>query len=334
MPSPRRLRLLILAALTTAILILFYTSRVDTGGSEDGLQGFYHKTVHAMDGNKDGGGSTSPPLPGGKVPKDRDADGDVDADDDEVAIELQERLKAAEQKAKEQAKEKGGLRPDPPSDVVGVGSSAEGQDRDKEGDAGVGTREDGKTEGKTEEEREAESTLTSILKKSPGELPHANRQGMDLAPDAVLTRSLLTSHHLLQDVLPLLQAGKGDTAREVPHHAGAVRRRAGRASAGAAHPGRAAREDGPEDGAQHPHQRRQHRRQRRRRRDGQRRQAHVQDQRAGRQACRDLGEARFWHDLRCLFFRRGDLLFLKTVDTQVSSSGTCKTRSAVLILFF
>lgn len=155
MPSPRRVRLVILAALTTAILILFYSSRIDSG-QDDGVSGFYHKTVHAMNGR-----DTQPPG----VPQDRDADGDIDADDDQAGIELQERLKDAEQKAKEQAQNKGGLRPDPPSDVVGVGSSAEGQDKDKDGEVGVSN----KGAGKSEEEREAESTLTSILKKSPGE---------------------------------------------------------------------------------------------------------------------------------------------------------------------
>lgn len=166
MPSPRRLRLIILAALTTAILLFFYTSSVDSG-QDAGAQGFYHKTVHAMNGRD------VPASSVGQVPADRDADGDIDADDDAVALELQERLKAAEQKAKDQAKDKGGLRPDPPSDVVGVGSSAGGQVKDKAGEAGSSN----KASGKSEEEREAESTLTSILKKSPGKqsMPKTSR---------------------------------------------------------------------------------------------------------------------------------------------------------------
>lgn len=160
MPSPRRLRLIILAAVTTTILILFYTSRIDSG--KEGLDAdFYHKTLHAMDGRDAPPGSGS--SGGGQVPVDRDADGDVDADDDAAALELRERLGLAEQKAKEQANGKAGLRPDPPSDVVGVGSSAEGQDKDKDGESGASN----KGSGKSDEERVAESTLTSILKKSP-----------------------------------------------------------------------------------------------------------------------------------------------------------------------
>jgi hypothetical protein len=165
------MRLVILAALGITILILFYTSRLDNGqivGDQTG-ESFYQKTMNAMNGRDTshghpGSGDSQKGTQSGTIPADRDGDGDIDADDDETALKMQERLKAAEQKAKEKANEKGGLRPDPPRNVVGVGSSADGQDKK---DADPATSE--KEAKKTEEEKEAESTLSSILKKSPGE---------------------------------------------------------------------------------------------------------------------------------------------------------------------
>jgi len=163
------MRLVILAALGITILILFYTSRLDNGqiaGDQTG-ESFYQKTMNAMNGRDTshghpGSGDSQKGTQSGTIPADRDGDGDIDADDDETALKMQERLKAAEQKAKEKANEKGGLRPDPPRNVVGVGSSADGQDKK---DADPATSE--KEAKKTEEEKEAESTLSSILKKSP-----------------------------------------------------------------------------------------------------------------------------------------------------------------------
>lgn len=175
MPSPRRLRLLVLAALAITVMILYYTSKLDDQAGRDGrtIQDFYHKTVNAMEGKLapaqamlDKTGSKA-----GKVPADRDGDGDVDADDEESAIKMQERLKAAEQKAKDKANEKGGLRPDPPSKMVGVGSSAEGQKK------GVGKGKSAQEvaeeiqEPKSEDELKAEKELNAILKRSPGKPP-------------------------------------------------------------------------------------------------------------------------------------------------------------------
>ena len=89
---------------------------------------------------------------------------------------MQERLKAAELEAKDKANEKGGLRPDPPRNVVGVGSSAEGQDKDKVAKpasggkdvVGASKEKQPQAETKTKEQLEARDELDSILKKSPG----------------------------------------------------------------------------------------------------------------------------------------------------------------------
>ena len=166
MPSPRRIRLLILAAMGITVLMLFYTSHITRASprGDRGLRGFYDKTMSAMDEKtkasaKFGGaaGGQNKPLPSA----DRDRDGDIDADDDIMGAEMQERLKAAEMRAKDLANEKAGLRPDPPQNIVGVGSSADGQDGSSpDGDSHV-----------TEEERDTEAELNSILKKSPSKWP-------------------------------------------------------------------------------------------------------------------------------------------------------------------
>ncbi|KAH7326599.1 glutaredoxin domain protein [Stachybotrys elegans] len=171
MPSPRQLRLVMTASLIAVVVILFYTSSIQKERDMRTIPDFYHKTVNAMNAGADGGGSPrgQPVLnseTGGKVghiPADKDADGDLDADDIQMAHQMQERLKAAEQQAKEQANEKGGLRPDPPSNVIGVGSSAGGQG--KKGKGGANEPKDAAEE--SEEQHQAEMELNSILKKSP-----------------------------------------------------------------------------------------------------------------------------------------------------------------------
>ncbi|KAL2212117.1 hypothetical protein CC79DRAFT_1364400 [Sarocladium strictum] len=143
MPSPRRMRLLSLAALSSVIIIIFYTHPF----SHD----FYHRTVQAMDSDhtqaqqaiKHSTSSNSihaanaPPPEGAAppaidehlradaktLPADRDADGDVDSDDARLANQLKDRLKVAEQAAKDSANGKA-LKPDPPSEIIGVGNAA------------------------------------------------------------------------------------------------------------------------------------------------------------------------------------------------------------------
>ncbi|RSL41986.1 hypothetical protein CEP53_012433 [Fusarium sp. AF-6] len=181
MPSPRRVRLLILATLGTFIFILFYTSGFDSHRDAEayGNHEFIKKTQHAMGGNSPPGQAVVDSQTGqkaGHIPADKDGDGDVDEDDKEMAVQMQERLKAAELEAKDKANEKGGLRPDPPRNVVGVGSSAEGQDKDKVAKPATGGKDvvggasnekQPQAETKTKEQLEARDELDSILKKSP-----------------------------------------------------------------------------------------------------------------------------------------------------------------------
>lgn len=189
MPSPRRVRLLILATIGTFIFILFYTSGFDSHHDAETYTGqeFIKKTQNAMSANE-------PPAPivdfatgekAGQPHADKDGDGDIDADDQKLAAQMQERLKAAEAEAKGKANEKGGLRPDPPKKVVGVGSSAEGQDKDKivkpvGGESGdvaapaAAAEKKPETETRSKEAIAAREELDSILKKSPGRSPRAN----------------------------------------------------------------------------------------------------------------------------------------------------------------
>lgn len=185
MPSPRRLRLLVLATIVTLIVVLFYTSGLDAGSKDSrGIQDFYHKT---MDGMSKGGGAGASPgqavidsktgNKAGHIPADKDGDGDVDDDDRTASARTKERLKEAEQKAKDQANEKA-LRPDPPSEVVGKGNSAGGQVKKVKGagDTGVSSKGKDATPKETKEEHEAEVEMNSILKKAPGRSPIGARR--------------------------------------------------------------------------------------------------------------------------------------------------------------
>ncbi|UKZ46641.1 hypothetical protein TrVGV298_000847 [Trichoderma virens] len=107
----------------------------------------------------------------GHIPADKDGDGDIDDDDKVASQELQERLQAVAQEAKDKANEKS-PKPDIPSKIVGVGSSAEGQEKKGQVKAGgggeVGERvKTETTKEETKEEHEAEVEINSILKKSP-----------------------------------------------------------------------------------------------------------------------------------------------------------------------
>ncbi|EMR71607.1 putative glutaredoxin-c4 precursor protein [Eutypa lata UCREL1] len=128
------------------------------------IQDFYHKTMNAMDHPHSGGqvvvgskGSTSDPLI-----KDKDGDGSVDEDDEQLAREMTDRLRAAEQRAKDLANQKAPLKPDSPQKVVGVGSAAGGQN--KKGKSRVGSTEE--EDDATEADLELDTTLEEIFKKS------------------------------------------------------------------------------------------------------------------------------------------------------------------------
>jgi len=89
-------------------------------------------------------------------------------DDGEIARQMSERLKEAAQVAKDKANAKA-PKPDPPSDVVGVGSASEGrEDRGVAGRKKYGSGEaQSPLKEETQEEHDVEVELNSILKKSP-----------------------------------------------------------------------------------------------------------------------------------------------------------------------
>jgi hypothetical protein len=177
MPSQRRLRLLFLVVMALLISVLFFSSKLRQSSEPDTrtLQDFYHKTLNAMDRGR-AGGQTVLGAKKGKIsspPVDHDADGDIDEDDAALARDMQSRLKAAEQKAKDLANAKAPNKPDSPNEIVGIGSSAGGQAPrvGPAGDSGAAIADPkGTAEAReeTDEEHQTELELNRILKKSPG----------------------------------------------------------------------------------------------------------------------------------------------------------------------
>ncbi|KAF2967190.1 hypothetical protein GQX73_g6363 [Xylaria multiplex] len=172
MPSPRRLRLFMITVLAIVVTILFFTSKVRHSAPRDPrtINSFFGKTVNGLDQRH---GASGQIVMGGKGSstgenlKDHDGDGSVDEDDEILAQEMADRLRAAEQKAKEQANAKAPLKPDAPSEVVGVGSSAGGQ---KKGKSRISKQsaEDEKEDAKdADEDSEVEVALQQILERSP-----------------------------------------------------------------------------------------------------------------------------------------------------------------------
>jgi pyruvate/2-oxoacid:ferredoxin oxidoreductase alpha subunit len=173
MPSNRRIRLLFYIVLAGVITTMFFTNhlRQKTEVDNRSLQDFYYKTKNAMDRARGQGPGqavldSKTGKEAGRTPHDKDADGDVDSDDEMLAKQMSERLKAAEQKAKELANAKAPNKPDSPEKVVGVGSSAGGQVKK----AVDGDEEPAGESEETDEEREVEVELNRIFRKSPGKL--------------------------------------------------------------------------------------------------------------------------------------------------------------------
>lgn len=191
MPSRRRIRALITFSIILVVVILLYTS--SNRGSEEAhsVGDFYHKTKNALE-NKQGTNGKS-------------------AEDQEVSRQMSERLKEAAQVAKDKANAKA-PKPDPPSDVVGVGSAAEGAREDKL--AGKKRKGAGDTQAPikdtSKEDHEVEDELNSILKKSPSRFISFFLFSCCMLID-------IHSYNILQILLPPLRPSKANPARQVHH---------------------------------------------------------------------------------------------------------------------
>lgn len=183
MPSQRRLRAIVLAAMT-CVFLLFYYSRHEESD-------FYERTVNGLDRSREGSGQQIPDaakIGGMGNPRiDHDDDGSVDEDDEQVAQQMAERLREAEQQAKDLANSKSPNPPDNPEKLVGVGNAAGTGDHDRAGNqdvlaevedtASVQTTEE-QVEPETgsggkalsQDDQEIEDELDSILARAPSKL--------------------------------------------------------------------------------------------------------------------------------------------------------------------
>lgn len=190
MPSPRRVKvfgtLIFLAVITfllwSASLRQRRVADLRTAGD------FYEKTLNAL-GQQPSSHTT--------------AEAGVE-DSEEVARAMSERLQEAAQLAKDKANKKA-PKPDNPSDLVGVGSSAEGA-REQKGVAGrkkyqaAGAQEPIQEE--IEVDHEAGVELNSILKKSPSK--SIQWCTVCLQPEPELIGLSPNSNHILEVLLSAL----------------------------------------------------------------------------------------------------------------------------------
>ncbi|KAL2199605.1 thioredoxin-like protein [Corynascus similis CBS 632.67] len=156
MPSQRRIRVITYLVLAGIVTLLFLSQ--SRNSNSQSVQGFYSKTVNAMDRHHAAAGEAGQqPIAGHDV----DANGDIDKNDDALSKQMTDRLRQAEKKAKENAAAKGPNKPETPQEVIGVGSSASGQKRPPPGGEAKTEHEE------SEEDHEVEGVLNTILKKSP-----------------------------------------------------------------------------------------------------------------------------------------------------------------------
>lgn len=200
MPSARRLRLLLIGVIAVVVITLVYTSQLRNTEDRDGrtLGDFYHRTADALDRARSGQQQQTVVDTNNAKAK---TDGEKKEDSAQIAKDMQARLKAAEQKAKDSANAKV-LRPEKPEQVIGVGSAAGGQQalKDKSSKDRSKDKPTNQIE-ETDEDHIVESTLNDILKKSPG------KDGFPRGVSGTSTDSK-RSHHFLQDILPIFQASQ------------------------------------------------------------------------------------------------------------------------------
>jgi len=164
----------------TAVVLVIYT----TSGNE-ASQDFYHKTVVGMTNNQANGDKFDPSKIGGLgTPRlDHDQDGSIGKDDERTAEEVGERLREAEQKAKNLANSKAPNPPDNPEKLVGVGNSANKGDtppgnqqviagpdsatasKDSSAEETAGSAEEDSTI--SEMRKKVDAEFNSIIKKAP-----------------------------------------------------------------------------------------------------------------------------------------------------------------------
>lgn len=161
MASRRRAKVIAIVLFAVVITVLYYTSTSSkSSAAEQNVGDFYYKTKTAL-GNENTG--DSPDIEQVKS----DVKGKKDAGEEEVTKKMSERLKEAAQVAKDNANAKA-PKPDPPSLVVGKGSSQEGKDKAVgKGRKGKGGDSQTPVKEETQEDHEVEQELNTILKKSP-----------------------------------------------------------------------------------------------------------------------------------------------------------------------
>jgi len=148
----RRIKVFGLLIFLVVITLLFWTASLRQQREPDPrtVGDFYQKTVNGLNKKPTTGGTTG------------------ETEDEKIAKTMSQRLKEAAKVAKDNANAKA-PKPDPPSSLVGVGSSAEGAgERAVAGRKkfAVGEAQEPVKE-ETEEDHEVEAELNSILKKSP-----------------------------------------------------------------------------------------------------------------------------------------------------------------------
>jgi hypothetical protein len=157
----RRIKAFTVVVFLFVITLLFYTASLRQSRTQDSrtVGDFYDRTVHALNSQ-----NQAPVNSRGKVKSE---------EDEMIAKKMAESLKEAAQVAKDNANAKA-PKPDPPSQVIGMGSAAEGARGDERSVAGRkkygGGEEQKVVEEESEEDHEIEVELNFILKKSPSEL--------------------------------------------------------------------------------------------------------------------------------------------------------------------
>ena len=180
--SPRRTRALMVAAFIGVVLVLVY-KRHDAG-----LQAgeFYSRTASGLGHTQNAGQAPLEPAKGmgslGSMRIDHDGDGTIDKDDEETALQIAERLREAEEKAKSLANSKSPHRPDDPAKLVGVGNAAGSgpapahdqdvvRDVDATSASQAGAGDKLKEKDRLKEDQEVDDELDSILRRAPGKFP-------------------------------------------------------------------------------------------------------------------------------------------------------------------